>query len=117
MSSPVEAHWYCAKRSDDDVVSYQNPDTVEPGDGITVEDKQRIIAESEERRQIAHALFMIYGFTVEESEEWRAKHRKRTDELLKTCNVCVRNYHIDRRLFLRDMGSYVNISFSSWNEA
>lgn len=71
---------------------------------MTLEEKDRLIDEGNQRRNICHRLNLIYGFSVDESKDWRAQHQKRTSELLKSCNSCVRNYHMDRGPFLRELG-------------
>jgi senataxin len=46
---------------------------------------------------------MVYGLSEEEAADWQERYRKRSNELLTTCDRCVRNWHIGRKRFLKEI--------------
>lgn len=102
----TEYHWFCPKRRDDDSLNYDDPgasDTEEEEEHVTSEQKAKLIEESYRRTQIAYRLCMVYGLSEEEAADWQERHRKRSNELLTTCDRCVRNWHMGRKAFLKEV--------------
>lgn len=96
-----EAHWFCSKRSDEDYYNYEDPDYEE--EDITPETKNRYIAEGRKRQDVAYRFAVVYGLASEDAEEWQQTYYNRLEELLTSCDKCVRNWHMGRRRFLKDI--------------
>jgi senataxin len=107
---PAESHWFCPKRRDDDFVNYDNAEDADAEaeeEDLTSADKARLIREWERRQEIAYQLCIVYGLSAEEGSDWQDFHHKRLTELLSTCDRCVRNYHMGRKGFLKDVSECV----------
>ena len=88
-------------RNDTDAFSYDEPDVEE--EDITVEEKRKLIDEGNRRLSIAYRLCVVYGLGEDEAQDWQDIHHKRSMQLLSSCNPCVRNYHMERKDFLKEL--------------
>jgi senataxin len=108
-SWPQEAHWFCPKRRDDDPLNYDDPDASEieaEEEHVTSAQKAKLVEAGDERLKVAYKLFELHVFEMNEMQDAmldaRMYHRSRSQELLTTCDRCVRNYHMDRKPFLKE---------------
>lgn len=72
---------------------------------MTSAQKAELIVEGHRRAQIAYRLCMVYGLSEEEVADWQESYRKRSNEFLTTCDRCVRNWHMGRKRFLKELTS------------
>jgi len=65
-----------------------------------------LIDEGDERLKIAYKLFEIHIFEMADMGDAlvdaKLDHRGRSQDLLTTCDRCVRNYHMGRKPFLKE---------------
>jgi senataxin len=106
---PRGSHWFCPKRRDDDPLNYDDPEVSEDEDEeehVTSAEKANLIAESDERLKTAYKLFELHIYEMADMEDalldTRMNHRGRSQDLLTTCDRCVRNYHMGRKPFLKE---------------
>ena len=103
---PPECHWFCPKRRDDDPLNFDNleaSDAEAEEEHVDSAQKLKLIGDSHNRAQVAYRLSMVYGLSEEEAADWQERYRKRSNELLTTCDRCVRNWHIGRKRFLKEI--------------
>jgi senataxin len=100
-SFPPGAHLFCAKRNDDDIVDYDNPDSEE--DDISITQKHRLIAEGQKRRKVAYQFSLVFALSAEDVGEWQQAYVARVAVALTECDRCVRNYHMWRKPFLKEL--------------
>lgn len=108
-SSSPGAHWFCPKRRDDDPLNYDDlsiSDAEAEEEHITSAQKAKLIDEGDERLKIAYKLFEIHIFEMADMGDAlvdaKLDHRGRSQDLLTTCDRCVRNYHMGRKPFLKE---------------
>ncbi|KFY39978.1 hypothetical protein V495_05661 [Pseudogymnoascus sp. VKM F-4514 (FW-929)] len=100
---PPEAHWFCPKLSDEDYTNYADPDNDEE-DASSATKIQRI-EDGKKRLNTTYRFSISLGFSPEQAEEagFGDSYERRVTEFLTTCDHCVRNYHTERKEFLRCM--------------
>ena len=106
---PAGAHWFCPKRQDDDPLNYDDPEVSEDEaeeEHITSVQKAELISESDKRLKTAYKLFELQIYELADMGntllDARMEHRSRSQDLLTTCDRCVRNYHMGRKSFLKE---------------
>ncbi len=117
-SWPREAHWFCPKRRDDDAINYDDPGASEAQaeeEHLTSTQKAKLIAEGDERLETAYKLFELHMFEMADMEDAlldaRMDHRGRSQDLLTSCDRCVRNYHMGRKPFLKEFSELVIVLY------
>lgn len=104
-SFPTESHLCCPKVSEDDDEDYD--DLESPGD-ISIKDKEQRVADGSRRLYVLYDFSLSLGFKNEEASALQAEFIKRSNVFLKACAACVRNWHKQRRAFLKRISEYVS---------
>jgi len=100
-SFPPGAHLFCPKRDNNDYADYDNPDFEE--DDISIAQKHKFIADGEQRRKEAYQFSLVFALSAEEVGEWQQAYIARLAVALTECDRCVRNYHMWRKPFLKEI--------------
>lgn len=95
---PAEAHWFCPKRSDDDDIDYGHPDEAE--EDMSPETKREAIQAAKERHDVAYKYSLVLGMDLTPEQE---DYRENLDNMLKSCDKCVYNWHMGRKAYLREL--------------
>lgn len=95
-----EVHWFCPRQSDDDTVDYDEADGAE--EDMDVETKQRLVDEARDRQKVALHSALILGMS-EDAQEAQVDYIQRLKAQLTRCDKCVRNYHMGRKAFFKDL--------------
>ncbi|KAB5560107.1 SEN1 N terminal-domain-containing protein [Coniochaeta sp. 2T2.1] len=98
---PEDTHILCPKVSDDDPNDYKEPG--EPGEDITVEEKKKRIADADKRLGVAYRLSLMLGLNAEQMKTWLENWALRVEGSLRTCDQCIRNWHLGRDKFLNSV--------------
>ncbi|KAK3941950.1 SEN1 N terminal-domain-containing protein [Diplogelasinospora grovesii] len=99
---PPKAHLMCPKVDDDDTTNYDEPD-VPDEDGLTAEEKQGRIAESNNRHVKTYYLSLLLAVTAEEASTWLGEWTRSVESCLTKCDACARKWHKSRGRFLKAM--------------
>lgn len=100
-SFPPNVHWFCPKQNDDDYTDYTNPSELD-GD-ITPEQKQEMVVSSKKRHQVAYKCSLVLGLAPEQAGRMLEEYTQRLNHLLSSCDKCVYNWHLGRRVFLKEL--------------
>ena len=103
MSFPTGAHWFCPRRQDDDDVDYENLSEPDPDEDVTIAEKQKLIAESKARHDIAYKFSLILGLAPEVTGQMLRDYSERLGKLFTSCDKCVRNWHKGRKAYLKEL--------------
>ncbi|KAI1080439.1 SEN1 N terminal-domain-containing protein [Whalleya microplaca] len=102
---PHEAHLFCPKISEDDEEIYEDLET--PGT-ISVAEKQQRIRQGKERLDQMYLCSLILGLEEEAAGTLGPEFGVRTNNFLKSCATCVRNWHKGRKPFLKHISQFYN---------
>lgn len=100
VNLPVEAHLLCPKVSEEDDEEYD--ELSDPGD-VGIAEKLRRIQDFKRRVGLTYQTSLIFGFEEENAALQLQEFRSRTNSFLTTCSQCVRNWHRNRKPFLKHL--------------
>ncbi|KAG0651762.1 tRNA-splicing endonuclease positive effector [Hyphodiscus hymeniophilus] len=103
-SFPPDAHWFCPRRNDEDHIDYDHP--FEPEEDMSPETKLELIQDAKRRHDVAYKYSLIFGLSPDVSGVLSKDYAQRLDLLLTTCDKCIRNWHIGRKPYLKDLFSH-----------
>ncbi len=101
MNAPPEAHLFCPKITDDDLVNYEEPELDE--EDISAQEKNARIKAFEGRQVAAYYLSLLLTITDESFAFWAKQWVDRTEKFLTKCDYCVRTWHKSRGPYIRKM--------------
>ncbi|KAI0003929.1 SEN1 N terminal-domain-containing protein [Xylariaceae sp. FL0662B] len=104
---PPEAHLFCPKISEDDEEIYEDLET--PGT-ISVAEKEQRIQQGKERLDQMYRCSLILGLEEESAGTFGHEFALRTNSFLKSCSTCVRNWHKNRKGFLKYISQFYDDS-------
>ena len=95
-----QAHWFCPKVDDNDFTNYDEVDVDD--EDITAATKRRRVEDANRRLALAYRLKLSYGLDEEDLasiQDVFNQYSVKSEDLLTTCDKCVRNYHMHRKQF------------------
>ena len=103
-SFPPNAHWFCPRRFDEDHIDYDHP--FEAEDDMRPETKLELIQAAKRRHDVAYKYSLIFGLSPDVSGILLENYSRRMTELFTSCDKCVRNWHIGRKSYLKELTEY-----------
>jgi len=100
-SLPIEAHWFCPKRRDDDHIDYAHPDDAE--EDMSSDTKRELVHDAKRRHNVAYKYSIILGLAPEDTAGLRQPWVDRLNHLLETCDKCGYNWHMGRKAYVREI--------------
>lgn len=103
-----QAHWFCPKVDENDFTNYDEADVDD--EDVTAATKRRRVADANRRLKLAYRLKLSYGLDVDDLasiQDVFDQYNEKSEDLLTTCDKCVRNYHMHRKQFRIDIGEWV----------
>lgn len=70
---------------------------------MTLQEKEQFIRNGEMRIDAAYRLALAYGLPEDEAGDLQDFYHNHSTECLTTCDRCVRNYHIHRKTWLKEL--------------
>ncbi|KAH8662064.1 SEN1 N terminal-domain-containing protein [Xylariales sp. PMI_506] len=100
LAIPQDVHLLCPKVGEDDDEDYDDLD--EPG-AIGVDEKKKRLQDHKNRVALVYRSSLIFGFPEEDAGGLQDTFRTRTGAFLTSCAPCVRNWHRNRKPFLKHL--------------
>ncbi|OTB11014.1 hypothetical protein K445DRAFT_234685 [Daldinia sp. EC12] len=97
---PENSHLCCPKVSDDDDEIYDDPDAPSK---ISAAEKQQRIEQGKERLNQTYICSLVLGLAEDSAGDLGQEFGIRTNNFLRLCPTCVRNWHKGRKSFLKDI--------------
>jgi senataxin len=80
---------------------------------MSVEEKLRVIQVAKRRHKVAYKYALVFGLSPDVSGVLLEQYMNRLTGLLTNCDKCVRNWHMGRKAYLKDLAEYVVTYFTS----
>jgi len=100
---PPAAHWFCPIQDSEDATDYENLDQDGDENGISLEIKKERIEEAKGRHDVAYKCSLIFGLGSEGMGSMKEDYRQRLNNYLTGCDRCIRNWHLGRKAYLKEL--------------
>lgn len=97
-----DVHLCCPKIDDDDAASYDEADVSDDG-GLSAEEKKRRIDEGMDRLDNVYNLSILMIWPKELTGGWLDNWTQAVESCLTRCDLCVRNWHKHRDVYLKGL--------------
>ncbi|KAI1436420.1 SEN1 N terminal-domain-containing protein [Xylaria sp. CBS 124048] len=97
---PLGVHLFCPRVNESDDEFYEDADAIS---SLGREEKRQRIQDGMERLDSMYNCSLVLGLAPDAASFHRSEFQSRSNQFLKTCASCVRNWHKGRAAFLKDI--------------
>ena len=77
---------------------------------MSIEAKYKLVEDAKKRHNTAYKFSLIVGLGEDVSEGLRDTYVSNLNNALSSCDKCVRNWHMGRKAYLKDLAEFVTRS-------